>query len=58
MYLLVSNLVLLIIMVIGLFPFVYKIYENVMDRGGRGKALINCMIYGVMFVLCVAYIVS
>lgn len=58
MYLLVSNLVLLIIMVIGLFPFVYKIYETVMDRGGRGKALINCMIYGVMFVLCVAYIVS
>ena len=58
MYLLVTNLALLIVMAAGLHPFVHKAYESVMDRGGRGKALVNGMIYGVMFILCVAYIVT
>ena len=57
MYLLVTNLALLIVMIIGLFPFVHKGYETIMDRGGKGLALINCAIYGVMFVLCMTYIV-
>lgn len=57
MYLLVTNLVLLLVMVIGLFPFVHKGYESIMDRGGKGLALLNCVIYGVMFLLCVTYIV-
>lgn len=57
MYLLVTNLVLLLVMIIGLFPFVHKVYEGTMDRGGKGLSLVNCVIYGVMFVLCVTYIV-
>lgn len=57
MYLLVTNLALLVVMLPGLLPFVHKWYENVADRGGRGMALMNCVLYGVMFVLCVAYIV-
>lgn len=57
MYLLVTNLGLLIIMAVGLLPLVHKGYESIMDRGGRGLALVNCVIYGVMFGLCVVYIV-
>lgn len=57
MYLLVTNAALLAAMLIGLLPFVHKGYESVMDRGGRGMAMINCVIYAVMFLLCVAYIV-
>ena len=57
MYLLVTNAALLAVMLIGLLPFVHKGYVSVMDRGARGMAMINCVIYGVMFVLCVAYIV-
>lgn len=57
MYLLSANLVLLAVMSAGLMPFIHKAYESVMDRGGKERALINCVIYGVMFLLCVAYIV-
>lgn len=57
MYLLVTNLALLVVMMLGLLPFLHKWYESMMDRGGRGLAMINCAIYGVLFVLCVTYIV-
>ena len=56
LYLLTTNLLLLILLVIGSTPIVHRAYERVM--GGRGKILANCVVYVAMFLLCIAYLVT
>lgn len=56
LYLLTTNLLLLILLVIGSTPIVYRAYERVM--AGRGKILANCVVYAAMFLLCIAYLVT
>lgn len=58
MYLLVTNLMWLIVMTAGLLPFVHKSYVTVMDRGGKGRAVVNAVIYALMFILCMIYLVT
>ena len=56
LYLLTTNLLLLILLVIGSTPIVHRVYERVM--AGRGKILANCVVYAAMFLLCIAYLVT
>ena len=56
LYLLTTNLLLLIVLVIGSTPIVHRAYERVM--AGRGKILANCVVYAAMFLLCIAYLVT
>lgn len=56
LYLLTTNLLLLILLVIGSTPIVHRAYERVMT--GRGKILANCVVYVAMFLLCIAYLVT
>ena len=56
LYLLTTNLLLLILLVIGSTPIVHRAYERVM--AGRGKILANCVVYAAMFLLCIAYLVT
>lgn len=56
LYLLTTNLLLLILLVIGSTPIVHRAYERVM--AGRGKILANCVVYVAMFLLCIAYLVT
>lgn len=56
LYLLTTNLLLLILLVIGSTPIVHRVYERVM--AGRGKILANCVVYVAMFLLCIAYLVT
>lgn len=56
LYLLTTNLLLLILLVIGSTPIVHRVYERVMT--GRGKILANCVVYVAMFLLCIAYLVT
>lgn len=56
LYLLTTNLLLLILLVIGSTPIVHRAYERVM--AGRGKILANCVVYTAMFLLCIAYLVT
>lgn len=56
LYLLTTNLLLLILLVIGSTPIVHRAYERVM--AGRGKILANCVVYAAMFLLCIVYLVT
>lgn len=56
LYLLTTNLLLLILLVIGSTPIVHRACERVM--AGRGKILANCVVYVAMFLLCIAYLVT
>lgn len=56
LYLLTTNLLLLILLVIGSTPKVHRTYERIM--AGRGKVLANCVVYAAMFLLCIAYLVT
>lgn len=56
LYLLTTNLLLLILLVIGSTPKVHRTYERIM--AGRGKVLANCVVYVAMFLLCIAYLVT
>ena len=58
LYLLTTNLVLWVILIIGSTPVVHKKYEAVVCRKGQEKVIVNCMIYAVLFILCVAYLVT
>ncbi|MGN1377038.1 MAG: MBOAT family O-acyltransferase [Dorea sp.] len=58
LYLLTTNLILWVILIIGSTPVVHKKYEAVVCRKGQEKVIVNCMIYAVLFILCVAYLVT
>ena len=57
-YILVSNIGLMIILIMGLIPGVYRSCEKIFDRGGRVKAVISGILYGALFVVCIAYMVT
>ena len=57
-YILVTNLGLLIVAVLALTPRVYRGIEKIFNRGGRGRALVNGVIYGALFLVCAAYLVA
>lgn len=57
-YVLMTNLGLVIIVLLSLTPGVYRGLEKIFNRGGRGRALVNGIMYGMLFVLCAAYLVA
>lgn len=57
-YILMSNLGLLIVVLLSLTPGVYRRLEKIFNRGGEGRAAVNGAIYGVLFLLCIAYLVT
>ena len=56
LYLLTTNLLLLILLVVGSTPMAHRAYERVM--AGKGRILANCVVYVAMFLLCIAYLVT
>lgn len=57
-YILITNLGLLIAVFLGLTPGMYRGFEKLFNRGGKGRAVVNGIIYGVLFLLCTAYLVT
>ncbi len=57
-YLLVTNLGLLIIAAIGSAPFIHRGYESIFDESGKIRAAVNCVFYGILFLICIAYLVA
>ena len=57
-YLLMTNLALWIILILGSTPGVHKRYEKFIGRKGQKKIAANCVVYAVIFILCIAYLVT
>lgn len=57
-YFLVTNGCLWLILVLGAMPVVHNLYERVIYGGKRVRTAANCMIYMVIFFLCIAYLVT
>ena len=58
LYLLVTNLVLWAAAFVGSTPAVHTLYERMIYREGKNRVAINCAVYGVLFLLCIAYLVT
>lgn len=60
LYILVSNGWMWLILALGSTPVVHVNYESFISYGGQMKtrAMMNCVVYAVMFLLCVAYLVT
>lgn len=58
LYLLFTNLVLWILVIIGSTPVIHRSYENFFGKKGKERVVANCVVYGVMFLLCIAYLVT
>ena len=57
-YLLVTNLVLWAAAVIGSTPAVHDLYERFVYGSGKNRIAVNCTVYGILFLLCIAYLVT
>lgn len=58
LYLLATNGVMWLMLILGSTPVVHRVYERIIYRNGHAKITANCVVYGVMFLLCVAYLVT
>lgn len=58
LYLLKTNIIPLIIMILVSTPFVNTIYEKFIYGGEKVRTGANCIVYAVMFLLCVAFLVT
>lgn len=58
LYLLVTNGFIWLVFILGSGPFVHKLYEHIIYEGRRARTGINCVVYGVLFFLCIAYLVT
>lgn len=58
LYLLKTNIIPLIIMILVSTPFVNTIYEKFIYGGEKVRTGTNCIVYAVMFLLCVAFLVT
>jgi len=57
-YILATDGIMWITLVLGSTPVVHRIYERVIYEGNRVKIKVNCMVYGLLFLLCIAYLVT
>ena len=58
LYLLTTNLVLWVILIVGSTPGIHRRYERLIGGKGQEKVAINCLVYAVLFILCIAYLVT
>lgn len=58
LYLLMTNLSLWILLILGATPVVHQNYQRIMRYGKMNVKVINGVIYAVLFLLCIAYLVT
>lgn len=58
LYLLTTNLVLWIILIIGSTPLTDVRYQHMLRRKNWNTTLLNGIVYAVLFILCIAYLVT
>lgn len=58
LYLLVTNAVLWIVAAVGSTPVVHDLYARFVYREEKSRIAINCVVYGIMFLMCIAYLVT
>ena len=58
LYLLTTNLVLWIILIIGSTPLTDVRYQHMLRRKKWNTTLLNGIVYAVLFILCIAYLVT
>lgn len=57
-YILLTNGVMWVILILGSTPAVHNIYERIIYGKKRVRVAVNCLIYGGLFLLCTAYLVT
>jgi alginate O-acetyltransferase complex protein AlgI len=57
-YLLRSNFILLVLCVFFATPYAYRLFRGAILRPGREKVMQCCIIYFVLFIICMAFIVT
>lgn len=57
-YLLMTNLGWWILLILGSTPVVHRCYEKWMGGNRRRRVIVNCVVYGALFLLCIAYLVT
>ena len=58
LYLLTTNLVLWIILIIGSTPLTDGRYHHMLRQKKWNTTLLNGIVYAVLFILCIAYLVT
>lgn len=58
LYLFFTNAILWVVLILGSTPLVHRTYERLLERKGQGRMAVGCILYGMMFLLCVAYLVT
>lgn len=58
LYLLATNGVLWAASIVGSTPFVHKMYERFIYGSQKKRVVVNCTVYGILFLLCIAYLVT
>ncbi len=58
LYLLLTNAVLWIVLLFGSTPYVHRAYEQLIYKKNRANTGLNCIVYGALFILCIAYLVT
>lgn len=58
LYILARNGVMWIVLILGSTPVVHRIYERFIYREKHVRTVANCIVYTVLFLLCVAYLVT
>ena len=58
LYLLGTGAVMWMIMLLGATPALHKLHERVIYGGKNVRTGLNCMVYGVIFMLCIIYLAA
>ncbi|MCF2668087.1 MULTISPECIES: MBOAT family O-acyltransferase [Lachnospiraceae] len=58
LYLLKTNLISWVVLILGSTPVVHRTYEQILRRMGGKSVVVNCVVYAILFLLCVAYLVT
>ena len=58
LYLLKTNLKSWVVLILGSTPVVHRTYEQILRRMGGKSVVANCVVYAILFLLCVAYLVT
>jgi len=58
LYLFFTNAILWVVLGLGSTPLVHRAYERLLERKGQVRMAVGCILYGMMFLLCVAYLVT
>lgn len=57
-YLLASNGWRWVILILGSTSVVHRVYEHIVYEGRRAKTAVDCIVHGVLFLLCLTYITA